>query len=196
MIHFTSVNPNRLLIRGILAACVGIVIIAIPGFTMKTFMQFMGLFLLADGLIAFLIDYFTPKQQSTFLLVPRGISKMIVGLVLIVFPSILLNVFVFVIGILLLLAGTSQLMSQLGTRGRLKFSLPMLIFSLVSLLAGATLLFNPFESARFIMVFFGVVTFIYGMGEVFWSFKIRKLKPMQQNEHPHVVDAEYTEVEQ
>ncbi len=194
MILFTSANPNRLLIRGILAMLTGIAIVAVPGFTLTTMMQFLGLVLLADGLVAFLVSYLSSKQKNAFPIVPRGLSNLIIGIILIAFPTLLLNVFVFVIGLLLVLAGSSQLLNQLGAKGRISISWPMLVISMISLFAGIVLLTNPFESARVIMVFFGVIISIYGLGEIFWSFKIRKIQQSNGNQQSKVVDAEYEEV--
>ncbi|MDX9882065.1 MAG: DUF308 domain-containing protein [Prolixibacteraceae bacterium] len=196
MILFTSANPNRLLLRGILAMLAGITVVAVPGFSLKTLMQFLGIVLLADGLIAFLTDYFSTKQRKVLPIVPRGVSNLVIGFILVVFPTLLVNVFVFVIGLLLVLAGASQLMNLLGTRGRIGFSWPMLVISMVSLVAGIILIAHPFESARAVLVLFGIVVFVYGLGELLWSFKIRKLRQIQAKQNPGVVDTEYEEVKE
>ncbi|HBL77018.1 MAG: hypothetical protein A2W90_19400 [Bacteroidetes bacterium GWF2_42_66] len=196
MIRFKSANPNRLLIRGIVSMIVGITVIVVPDFSLKMMMQFLGTLLLLDGVIAFLTDYFTPKEKKVYQIVPRGISNLIVGIILIVFPTLLLNVFVFVIGLLLFMAGASQLLNQFGTKGKLSFSWLMLLISLVSLIGGIVLLTRPFESAQAILILFGAVIFVYGTGELVWSFKIRKLQQQQVVDSPRVVDAEYEEVEE
>ncbi len=196
MILFTSSNPNRLLLRGILAMLAGITVVVVPGFSMRALMQFMGIVLLADGLIAFLTDYFSTKQKKVLPIVPRGVSNLIIGFILIVFPTLLVNVFVFVIGLLLVLAGASQLMNLIGTRGRISLSWPMLAISMVSLVAGIVLIAHPFESARAVLVLFGIVVFVYGFGELLWSFKIRKLQQIQATQNPGIVDTEYEEVKE
>lgn len=196
MIRFKSANPNRLLIRGIVAMIAGAAVIVVPDLSLKMIMQFLGTLLLLDGVIAFLTDYFTPKEKKIYQIVPRGISNLIVGIILIVFPTLLLNVFVFVIGLLLFMAGVSQLLNQLGTKGKLGFSWLMLLISLVSLIGGIVLLTRPFESAQAILIMFGAVMFIYGTGELVWSFKVRKLQQLQATENPRVVDAEYEEVKE
>ena len=58
------------------------------------------------------------------------------------------------------------------------------------------LLTRPFESAQAILILFGAVIFVYGTGELVWSFKIRKLQQQQVVDSPRVVDAEYEEVEE
>ncbi len=197
MILLKSANPNRLLIRGIVTMAVGGTVIIVPGLSIKMVMQLLGILLLADGVVAFLIDYFTSKEKKAYLILPRGTSNLIIGTILIVFPSLLLNVFVFVMGFLLLLAGASQLLNQLGTIGKQNFSWPMAIISFISLAAGIVLISRPFESAKVVLILFGAVMLVYGLGEFIWSFKIRKLQQQQQGtENPGVVDVEYEEVKE
>jgi len=109
MIQFKLANPNRLLIRGIVAIVVGATVIVVPDLSLKLVMQFLGALLLADSILSLLTDYFTSKEKKTYQIVPRGISNLVIGTILVVFPSLLLNVFVFVIGLLLLLAGVITL---------------------------------------------------------------------------------------
>ena len=196
MILLKSANPNRLLIRGIVTMAVGGTVIVVPGLSIKMVMQLLGILLLADGVVAFLIDYFTSKEKKAYLILPRGTSNLIIGTILIVFPSLLLNVFVFVMGFLLLLAGASQLLNQLGTIGKQNFSWPMAIISFISLAAGVVLISCPFESAKVVLILFGAVMLVYGLGEFIWSFKIRKLQQQQGAENPGVVDVEYEEVKE
>lgn len=173
----------------------GLASIVVPDLSLKLMMQFLGALLLTDGLIAFLINYFAPKEKKAFQLVPRGTSNLVVGIILLAFPTLLLNVFVFVIGLLLLLAGASQLFNQFGSNGKLNFSWPMALISFVSLISGIVLITRPFESAQTVLVMFGVVAFVYGLGELIWSFKIRKLQQQQAAENPQVIDTNYEEVE-
>lgn len=196
MILLKPTNPNRLLVRGIVVMIVGVASIVVPDLSLKLMMQFLGALLLADGVVAFLINYFAPKEKKAYLIVPRGTTNLVLGIILLAFPALLLNVFVFVIGLLLLLAGASQLFNQFGTNGKPGFSWPMALISLVSLVSGIVLITRPFESAQTVLIMFGVVAFIYGLGELIWSFKIRKLHQQQASENPQVIDTEYEEVEQ
>lgn len=187
-------NPNRLLIRGIVAMIFGVASIVVPDLSLKLMMQYLGALLLAEGIVAFLMNYFSKNEKKAYLIVPRGTTNLILGIILLAFPALLINVFVFVIGLLLLMAGASQLSNQFGAIGKFRFSLPMALISLVSLVSGIVLIARPFESAQTVLILFGVVALVYGLGEIIWSFKIRKLNQQQAGENPQVIDTNYEEV--
>jgi uncharacterized membrane protein HdeD (DUF308 family) len=192
MIFIKPLNPNRLLIRGILSMAVGVTVIAVPDFSLKLMMQLLGCLLLADGVIALLSDYYATRKTKGYRLVPRGVSNLVIGIILLIFPALLVKVFVFVLGILLIFAGATQLMNQFVPNGKFRFSWLMALISAISLIAGILLVTRPFESAQTVLIMFGVVLFIYGIGEFIWSFKIRKL---QKTENQQVIDTKYEEVD-
>lgn len=196
MFSIKSANPNRLLVRGILSIGVGVSIISIPDLSIEVVMRALGVLLLIDGGLAFLINYFSKKKpQGIWSIVPRGTSNIIIGIILLIFPTLLVNIFVFVIGIILIMAGFSQLVNQLGGLGKIKFSVISFLISLIAFGSGVLLITKPFESAETIMIFFGVIVAIYGIGEIFWSFKIRKAQKQTVPSGPEIIDTDYEEVE-
>lgn len=174
MIFVKCAQPNRLLIRGIVAIAIGVTILSVPDFSLKLMMQLLGALLFADGIIAFLAEYYSGTKNA-YRIVPRGTSNLIIGVILLVFPSLLVKVFVFVLGILLAWAGITQLLNQFESNGKLKISWLMALISIIALIAGVLLITQPFESAQAILMLFGIALAIYGVGELIWSFKIRKL---------------------
>ena len=195
MIRFKSANPNRLIIRGIVSILVGGVIIVVPDLSINMVMQVLGALLVFDGLVALSINYFG-KNKSAFLIVPRGTTNLFIGVILLIFPSLLVNMFVFVIGLILVLAGFSQLTNLFSGRRLVGFSWLLTIISVIALGAGIVLLTKPFESAEAILTLFGIVIAIYGIGEVVWSVKIRKAQKAYPNKDPEIVDADYEEIKE
>lgn len=195
MFRFRPANPNRLLIRGIVAMIFGVASMVVPDLSLKMIMQFLGALLLAEGIVAFSMSYFSKNEKKAYLLVPRGTSNLVFGIILLAFPALLINVFIFVIGLLLVLAGASQLSNQFSANGKLRFSWPMALISAISFVAGIVLIARPFESAQTVLILFGAVVFVYGLGEIIWSFKIRRLRQQQATENPTVIDTPYEEVE-
>lgn len=197
MFSVQNTNPNRQLIRGIVSILIGIAVLVVPDLTLITVMRALGVLLLADGAVAFLIRFFRKQNenQNIYSLMPRGMLSIIMGTILVLFPTLLVNVFVFVFGLILVLAGFSQLLNQLGGRGKLGFSLFLTLIALISLFTGIMLLTKLFEEDNYILMIFGAVIAIYGIGEVVWSFKIRKFQKMQPKKEPDIIDAEYEEVE-
>lgn len=188
-------NPDRILIRGIVTILFGIAAIAVPGLSLELVIQFMGALLLLDGFVNLLIGLIgKQKQQSTFIIVPRGTTNLILGIVLALFPAFMVSIFVFVIGIILLFAGITQLASQIGGRNLPGISWVIAISSVIAIVAGVIMLFKPFESAKTILIVFGAVIALYGIGEVVRSFRVRKYRRENPPEQPRTVDAVYEEV--
>lgn len=197
MFSVRSANPNRLLFRGLISMLIAIAVVAIPDLSLIMVMRGLGVFLLLDGLIAMLITYYRRKKQpqSAFAIVPRGAASLILGAILLVFPTLLVNIFVFVIGLILLLAGLSQLSTQISGRSIMGFSWLLTLIAIVALISGIVMLTRPFESAQAILVFFGVIIGIYGIGEIIWSVKLRKYQKSQPPQPGEVVDTEYEELQ-
>ncbi len=195
LFSFQSMNPNRMLIRGILSFAFGIAALAVPGLTLELVIQALGALLLIDGLINLLIVLSKKKEdQPAYLIVPRGTTNLIIGTVLLLFPAFMVGIFVFIIGLVLLVAGASQFLSQLSGRSALGFSWVLTLFSMIALLSGVVMLFNPFESAQTILIIFGAVIALYGAGEVIGSFRVRRYRKEHPPKAPDTVDAEYEEV--
>jgi membrane protein HdeD len=196
MLNIRSGNPNRYLIRGIFSFAVGITIMVVPDLTLTLVIRFLGALLVADGLIALLIQYFSKKNQnSPFMILPRGTVSLIFGAVLLIFPGLVVNFFVFLIGFILVFAGITQFASQISGRSLIGTSWIIIIISLISFLTGVLFITKPFESAQTMLIIFGVMIGLYGLGEVFWSFRLRKLQPVKKDPASNIIDAEYEEVE-
>lgn len=195
MFQAAYANPNRILIRGVVAMILGIAAIAVPDLSLELVIRFMGALLMLDGFINLVIGLINKgDKQSKFIIVPRGTSNLIIGLVLVLFPAFMVSIFVFVIGIILLFAGITQLASQIGGKNLPGISWVIAISSVTAIIAGVIMLFNPFESAKTILIVFGAVIALYGVGEVVRSFRVRKFQKQNPPEPPRTVDADYEEV--
>ena len=192
---FKSANPNRLIIRGIISVAIGVAVIAVPDLTLVNVIKVLGVLMVVDGLVALLINYFSKKKQtSIFQVIPRGTSNLIFGGVLLLFPALMVNVFVFLIGFILLFAGFTQFASQISGRSLIGTSWLLILISIIAFVTGIIFLTKPFESAQTMMIVFGIILALYGMGEVVWSFKIRKAQKQNPPKGPDVIDADYEEI--
>ncbi len=196
MISFKAANPNRSVIRGTITIIIGVVLISVPGLTLKTVIQILGTFLMLDGFINFMIQTFSKKaQQNSIIFINRGVPNLIFGLILVAFPTNIVKVFVFLIGILLVITGVSLLISQFRTKNLRGLTLVFFILGLVAFLAGIAMLSKPFQSAQTMMIALGAIVTLFGIGEILWSFKIRKHLKQQTKQEPQTIDADYEEVE-
>lgn len=191
-----SANPSRLLIRGIISIVTGIAILAVPDLTLVFVIKVLGVLMIVDGLVALIINYFSKKKTtSIFQVIPRGTSNLLFGVILLLFTTLMVNIFVYLIGFVLLFAGFTQFVSQISGRSIIKTSWLLILISLIAFVTGIIFLTKPFESAQTMLVFFGVIIALYGVGEVIWSFKIRKVQKQNPTKGPDVIDADYEEID-
>ncbi len=182
------------LLRGILAIIVGIAIVVVPDLSITLVIQIIGGMLLLDGVISFLVSLFNrSKQQNVLMVLPRGTASLVSGTIFIVFPSFIVGFFVFLVGLVLILLGGAQLIGMGGRNGD-GFSVLTTIISILALVGGFFMLSNPFKSAVSLLIFFGVVVAIYGIGEIFMSFKIRKYQKQNPPDQLLTIDADYEEL--
>jgi uncharacterized membrane protein HdeD (DUF308 family) len=195
MFRLKSENPTRQLVRGIVSVLAGVAIMVYPGLTLKMVIMVMGGLVLVEGIVSYLWSQRSRSTQAPgFYIIPRGIGNMVFGAVLLLFPTFMAEAFVFLIGIILIVAGLSQFMAQLSGFKFGGFSIVYAIISVLALLGGVVLLAKPFESASGLLVFFGAMIALYGIGEIFWALRVRKF--MGQNKQvPHTIDAEFEEVD-
>ena len=193
---FTTPNPNRILIKGIITTLVGIAMIAIPDLSIDMAVKFIGIMFIADGLISFLPAIFKNNKQSTgFISVPKGSGSLFLGILLLLIPQLIVGFFVFMAGFVLIIIGGSILLSQIAGKNVIGFSWVLTLISIIALIAGIILLLNPFKGAITIIIFLGVIIILIGLGEISWSFRMRKHLKNSQKSVSQVVDIEYEEVE-
>lgn len=185
-----------MLLRGSLAIAIGLAILLVPDMSIVLVMRILGALLLLDGVIAVLINYFKKKKepQTFYNIIPKGTLSFIMAIILLAFPTLLVNIFVFVVGLILFMAGFSQLFGIISGSRSLGFSLTTLIISIIALVAGIVLLLKPFESAQTILMFFGAIIAVYGVGELIRSFRVRKFQKANPKPGPDIIDTDYEEI--
>ncbi len=198
MLFKSPVNANRILIKGVIYLLIGISTFFFPEVTVEMFIRFLGCLLALDGAVNLIVGLVNRSKQEnqTFLIVPRGVGSLFFGAFLFLAPSFVAGFFIFLISFLMIVVGFSMLGSQLAGRNSSGFSLLMVIISIMSLLGGFFMLVNRSSSEKTIMLVVGGFIAIIGLGQIIWSFSVRKLKGSKpQQEEPGTIDAEYEEVE-
>jgi uncharacterized membrane protein HdeD (DUF308 family) len=195
MISFNAANNTRSIFRGVITLIVGIVLIFVPSLTLKTVIQLLGGLLLLDGFVNFLIQTFSKREQQSIFMINRGMPNLIFGVILISFPESIVKVFVFLIGFFLIVVGFSLVMSQFKVKKLKGLTLVFFILGILSTLAGFAMLTKPFQSAQAMMIFLGIVVSLIGIGQVLWTFKVRKQINRQQKQEPQTIDTDYEVVD-
>lgn len=80
----------------------------------------------------------------------------------------------YVLGVLLILAGLNQLVNFAAARSYMQVPLGVYVISSLILIAGLTVLFNPFEAATVPFVLLGGSAIVYGLTDLVRLLRFRK----------------------
>lgn len=189
------------ILRALCAATVGFLLVSSPSTMANLLIQIVGGLFGILGLTT-IIGYFLPKKENHSALRPvfpfAGLGSLAFGTILIVWPSQFKEIFMYVIGGLLLLFGLSQVWSLIKNRkvAPLSFSL-FLMPLLVVIASGVMILLYPTESASLPLMVFGIIAICYGVNEFFLGLRLwrfQKLYDAQFVEAEEVTDTDAEEV--
>jgi uncharacterized membrane protein HdeD (DUF308 family) len=189
---FYQPSPQNSLVRGILTIIVGILLLTLPGLTLKSVIMTIGAMILFSGIFSALFPYLRKKQgrkpTSSF----QGFFNILLGILFLASPMAIVNFFGFFFGMIFFLMGLMQFFGALATLSKSFWSWIYLIFAILMTSAGLFLLIKPIESAENILAFFGAVLLFYGILEVMNTWRLKKMPPRSNSNN--IVDTTYEEV--
>lgn len=104
----------------------------------------------------------------------EGAGSFLFGLWLVIMPTFFVNILMYVLGGLLVLAGIQQIISLISARKWAKVSLWFYLIPTLILTAGIVILSNPFSIAANTFIFMGAVILVYGITDLLNSYKFKK----------------------
>jgi len=148
-----------------------------------------GGILVAIGTLA-LIRYINQlhKNVKNELDIIYGLGTIILGIVVISNPKAIASIIPFVLGIIMIISSSAKL--QIGLQMRKDNNHTWVfttITSLLTLMCGILLIFNPFAGAKFITKVIGILLLIYGIIDMISSILIKKAGKSQENKTKEAV---------
>jgi uncharacterized membrane protein HdeD (DUF308 family) len=168
---------SLLMFNGLIALLYGILAIFASEALIITIVTYFGILILVAGVAMAYGVYTNFKNRLPYgfdLL--QSIVVIILGVLLTFFSRQSLQIFVLIIGVWALLLGGVQLYYSFnlpeGYNGKTSF----IINSLVTIVFGVVLLFNPFETAAFMVILSGVLALIVGVIMIVASLKLKNFR--------------------
>jgi uncharacterized membrane protein HdeD (DUF308 family) len=195
--------------RAVSSIVIGFLLLKYPDHSVTWLTMAIGILFLLSGIIA-LISYWNARRhaneytitdahgnvingtQPGFPLV--GIGSLLLGLTLVINPTLFVHWLMYILGAMLILGGINQLIILVATRrygyiGAFFWIAPFLI-----IIAGIFIFIKPMESAELPMIILGWCMLLYGVTEMINSIMVyslrRKLKKMQEAAEAGVVAEE------
>ncbi len=121
-----------------------------------------------------LVGYFMKGRQLGMYFPIISLGSLLFGLWLMVSPAFFVSILMYVLGVVLVFAGISQIANLLNARSHTVVPLGYYIMPVLILLAGIVVLANPFAAASVPFIILGVSSAIYGITELINIYKFRK----------------------
>ncbi|MEG2282608.1 MAG: DUF308 domain-containing protein, partial [Rikenellaceae bacterium] len=103
------------------------------------------------------------------------IAAIILGVVLVSKPIWFTNILMYLLGFLAVAAAAIQIYTLGSDRGRgLKVPIALFIVPILLFVTGALIIFNPFDAASLMVVFFGASAIVYGVIDLINNLIIKK----------------------
>ena len=168
--HFIATSQGSL-IRGIIALIIGGLAVFMPDITLRSFVICIGILILVSGLASLVFSVRSEEKFTKNILMADAVFNLIFGLLFVLLPTTMVNIFVIAMGIGFLLIGIFQLITTLSIRHMYGWQWIYFSISVLMIIAGIVLFTNPFTSAQAILVFIGIFLLIYGVTELYMAWK-------------------------
>lgn len=161
-------------IRALTAIAVGIVMVVSKTNALELAVRIIAAFLAASGIVSLLVGYRNKANGTMGLMSFNAAVDIILGLLLFLFPGFAAGLLIYLISFILIAFGLFQLVSMISANRVLKVGIFAFIMPLVVLAAGLFLLARPAFIGEAIGIVAGVALIIYGVSELFSSWKMKK----------------------
>lgn len=202
-IMYSSGNYKRTMIKSLVAIVLGIVLVVWPTEVLNYTVKIFGAVFCVTGIVSFLLSMREREGQSARGLTSfNGIGSILFGILLWSMADFFTNMLMYLLGIILIVAGIGQLVMLTAARKFGHISLVSYLFPVLILLAGMIVFANPFTAKESIITFFGAVSIFYGITDLINQYKINQMRKATQVEEQkqkmgggEIEDADYEEVE-
>ena len=181
---------NYSVIRGICAVVIGLLLVVWPETAILYLVIAIGALFLIPGLVS-IVSYVMNgrKLRMPFPIVSVGSS--LFGLWLMISPAFFVGILMYVLGVVFVFAGISQIITLLNTRSWTPVATGYFVIPVLVLLAGMVVLLNPFAAATIPFIILGVSCMVYGISDIINRIRFRK-----KDNYQEVVVEEVTPIEE
>ena len=174
---------NYGMMRCISAVAIGVLLMVWPEAAIIYLVIAIGAMFFLPSLFS-LIGYFMKGRQMGMYFPIISLGSLLFGLWLMVSPAFFVGILMYVLGVVLVFAGISQIANLLNARSYAVVSLGYYVMPVLILLAGIVVLANPFAVASVPFIILGVSSAVYGITELINIYKFRK----KEDKHEIVIE--------
>jgi len=169
-------NPWIIGLYGLVMFIFGITAIVYSELTLGVIIRFFGILLLLSGVFYVILTKFKQNELPGYWLY-EGLVHIGIGILFIIIPTLVANIFVILIGLLSLIIGLKNLWFLI--KNKPQFMKLTLVRNLILVILGLLFIFVPFKSAVVIINVIGLSAIFYGVVTLFTAYKLFGLKKEQ-----------------
>ena len=167
---------NYFMLRSVFALVLGLLLVLCPEEAINYLVITVGVLFFVPGLIS-LISYFArgKKDEEDYRIFPiAGVGSILFGLWLMIMPAFFVNILMYILGALLVIAGVQQIAMLVSARKWSMVPFGFYVMPALILLTGIMIIAYPFGAAANTFVIFGVASIFYGIIELINWYKFRQ----------------------
>ncbi len=168
-----------LALRGLVLVLLGLYMLLQPGLSLLAFTVVLGVFLIADGVIA-IVAGIAGRSESRGWTIARGLLMVLVGAAIVWHPLLFGTVagvtLVVFIAVASIVGGVMEIVVAIREREAIQGEGWMIFSGALSVLFGIVLIVAPLVSLALLISLSGVAAVIFGAVVIYSAFKLRRLK--------------------
>ena len=174
---------NHGVLLSILMIVLGLLLILWPGHVMTTAMTILGIALLVGGGLLIYSWYAARNLNSNVITLTEGILLAVAGLVVLVAPKLLISIVPFAVGAMIALNGIFNLAQAFDQR-RESYAhwAASLAMSILTVVLGLLILFNPFSTMEMLVVAIGVIVIYNGISNLLIELGYKRIYRQDKSE--------------
>ena len=174
MITFGYTNKFGGPARAIAAIALGIIMILAGDKAMNFVVKILAVFVIASGIVSMILAFKRSQDNAKPLMLTNAVFDLLIGICLFVFDSFFADLFIYLIGFVLLAFGIFQIVALSSANRVLRLGWFSFLMPVLVTLIGLFLLFNPVFAKAWISILAGAALVIYGASELLSSWKMKK----------------------
>ncbi len=184
---------NYTVVRGICAMVVGLLLVVWPETAIIYLVITIGALFLIPGLVS-IVSYILNGRSTGMPFPIIGVGSSLFGLWLMMSPAFFVGILMYVLGVVLVFAGISQIVGLMNARHWTPVAMGYYVIPVLILLAGLVVLLNPFAVATIPFIILGVSCMVYGISDIINRVRFRPKK--ETSAYPDVMIEDVTPIEE
>lgn len=162
------------LLRGIIAAFVGILLIAWPGLSLEILIMIYGIFALVGGIFSMILSLVgIGSNKNWWVLFLEGLLGLVIGWIVLEWPILTVYLLARIMVWWALISGTLQILVAIFARKEVKNETYMILSGVLSLIFGLLLVSQPIASIIVLSWIIGFYAMFFGILFIVFSFQIK-----------------------